>query len=75
VLEHGHVPDSVRIVIRNLGHLPSGFNFERDTGTGLQLVKSLMPRHGAGISWQHRDNTVIAALELEPPVLLSGHES
>ncbi|HCI14674.1 MAG: hypothetical protein A2063_04975 [Gallionellales bacterium GWA2_60_142] len=69
VLEHGHVPDSVRIVIRNLGHLPSGFNFERDTGTGLQLVKSLMPRHGAGISWQHRDNTVIAALELEPPVI------
>jgi two-component sensor histidine kinase len=69
VLEHGHVPDSVRIVIRNLGHLPPGFNFERVNGTGLQLVKSLMPRHGAGISWQHRDNTVIAALELEPPVI------
>lgn len=68
-LEHGRAPDSVHVVIRNVGHLPPGFNFERDTGTGLQLVRSLMPRHGAGMSWQHRDDTVIAVLELEPPVI------
>jgi len=71
VLEQGRTPDSVHVVIRNVGHLPSGFNFERDTGTGLQLVKSLMPRQGARIFLQHRDNTVIASLELEPPVITS----
>ena len=66
-IEPGRTPDSVHVVIRNIGQLPS--DFERDTGTGLQLVKSLMPRHGAKISWQHRDQTVAALLELEPPVI------
>lgn len=74
-LEYGQAPDSVHVIIRNAGQLSTDFDSERDTGTGLQLVKSLMPREGARISWRHQDNTVIALLELEPPVITSGHES
>jgi len=74
-LEYGQAPDSVHVIIRNAGLLSTDFDFERDTGTGLQLVKSLMPREGARISWQHQDNAVITLLELESPVITSGHES
>ncbi|MCK9200276.1 MAG: MASE1 domain-containing protein [Gallionella sp.] len=72
-LKHGRVLDFVHVVIRNAGQLPP--NFERDTGTGMQLVKSLLPREGARISWHRRGNTVITLLKLEPPVITSGHES
>ena len=64
-----HAPDSVQVVILNAGRLPDGFNSGRDTGTGLQLVKSLMPREGARMSWQDSDDTVTAALELASPVI------
>lgn len=74
-LEYGKTPDSVHVIIRNAGQLSADFDFERGTGTGLQLVKSLLPREGARISWRHQDNTVITLLELEPPVITSGHES
>jgi len=69
VLEQAQRADYVRLAIHNTGQLPPGFDFERNTGTGLQLVKSLLPRAGARLSWECRDSTVITLLELEPPVV------
>ena len=69
MLGNGQRPDSIRVAICNVGQLPPDFDFEHSTGTGLQLVKSLMPRAGARLSWQCKDNLVITTLELEPPVI------
>jgi len=69
MLGQGQHPDSTKLSIHNAGRLPPGFDFEHNTGTGLQLVKSLLPRAGARLSWQCQDNTVITLLELEPPVV------
>jgi two-component sensor histidine kinase len=69
-LGQGDTPASVHVAIRNAGKLPSDFDFERDSGTGLQLVKSLMPGHGANVSWEHQDHAVVATLELRPPVII-----
>ena len=74
VLKHGQHADSVQLSIHNTGQLPPGLNFGRNTSTGLQLVKSLMPGAGARLSWQCQDNTVITLLELDPPVITLGTE-
>ncbi len=74
VLGYGQRPDSFQLAIHNTGQLPPDFNFESNTGTGLQLVKSLMPRAGASLSWQQRDNTVITQMEIKPPVITLGSE-
>jgi len=69
-LVQGSAPGSVLVAIRNAGKLPSDFDFERNSGTGLQLVKSLMPGHGAKVFLAHQDHTVVASLELEPPAII-----
>jgi len=74
LLKQGQRPDFIQITLSNPGQLPSGFDFEHNTGTGLQLIRSLLPRAGARLSWQSRDNTVITLLELEPPVIFSESE-
>jgi two-component sensor histidine kinase len=68
-LKHGQSPDFVQVIISNVGQLPPDFDFEHNAGTGLQLVKSLMPRAGARLSFHYQDNTVVTTLELEPPVI------
>ncbi len=70
VLRQGQRPGSIQLAIHNPGQLPSGFDPGRTTGTGLQLVKSLMPRTGATLSWDSRDNTVITLMEFETPVVI-----
>lgn len=74
VLGNGLCANSIRVIIFNTGELSADFDFEHNAGTGLQLVKSLMPRAGARLSWQCKDNTVITTLELEPPVIILVHE-
>lgn len=69
VLKQGQRADTIQFIIYNAGQLPPGFDPGRTTGTGLQLVKSLLPKTGAKLSWDCRDNTVITLLELEPPVI------
>ncbi len=65
---------SVRVVVRNEpATLPAGFEFVsgRMLGTGLRLVKSLMPTHGAKLRVsQSRNGVVEAVLELSPPILI-----
>lgn len=60
---------SVRV--GNRGSLPSDFDFEAGygTGIGLELVRSLMPRHGAHLAIAAGYGEVWAALELSAPVL------
>lgn len=55
---------SVKVVITNSGQLP----FEM-TGTGLQLVASLLPKAGADLTWQQDGHNVMAQLILTAPII------
>jgi hypothetical protein len=63
--------NNVEIRIFNPGSLPPGFNFAAGiaTGTGLDMVGSLMPRQGAMISFRGLSDGVETALNLSPPVI------
>ena len=52
--------------------LPAGFDFERGcgTGTGLELVRALLPPRGASLGFHWADGTMTARLELRAPVLV-----
>jgi PAS domain S-box-containing protein len=59
------------IRISNAGApLPAGFDFDAGVGfgTGLNLVRLLMPPHGATLSIRYRDGVVSAELTLASPV-------
>lgn len=60
------------IAITNHGQLPQGFDYDkgRGLGTGLGLVKALMPRKGATLSLRQDDDRIIATMHLETPVVL-----
>jgi two-component sensor histidine kinase len=75
VLGQGRRSGSIQLGISNAGQLPPGFDPGRTTGTGLQLIESLLPRAGAKLSWENGDNTVVTVLELEPPVVNLESES
>ena len=68
-LTPGQRPGSIQLTIHNPGQRLPDFNSGSNSGAGLQLVKSLMPKAGASLSWQQQDNTVLTLLELEPPVI------
>lgn len=65
----GQHEEAIQVTIRNTGHLRS--NLDRPTAhhAGLQLIDSLMPRHGASLSREQHGNEVLTRLELEPPVI------
>ncbi|HEX7636605.1 MAG TPA: PAS domain-containing protein [Noviherbaspirillum sp.] len=58
-----------RIGIVNPGTLPAGFGFlaGTGTGTGLELVRSLLPPEGSTLSFASGNGHVEAVLELSPP--------
>jgi len=61
-----------RFVVRTQGaRLPAGFDFRtgQGLGTGLHLVKSLLPREGVTLTITQKDNAVHAELGLLPPVV------
>jgi two-component sensor histidine kinase len=64
-------PQRAEIAVVNRGTLPPGFDFESGSGlgTGLELVKALMPRDGASITFVGNDGYVRVVLELAPPVI------
>ncbi len=62
----------ITIKIQNDGAiLPNNFDFEKaiGLGTGLSLIKSLLPRQGATLSIQQSNNAVLSVLILSNPVL------
>lgn len=64
---------AIRISIFNPGAaLPAAFDYARGTGlgTGLQLLKSLMPQTGAEISFETTHAGVTVTLILAPPLVL-----
>lgn len=66
--------DHIMVEVRNSSRrLPSGFDFDNEVGlgTGLTLIKSLLPHAGAQLSIQNHEDGVIAQLILSPPVVFS----
>lgn len=63
--EHG----SAHISIANSGSLPAGFEFGagKGTGTGLELVRSLLPPEGGKLSYASSNGEVRVTLELSVP--------
>lgn len=63
--------DSARLVVRNHGSLPDSFDFDRGEGigTGLDLVRALLPRRGAQLSFAKDGAMVEASLLLTAPVI------
>jgi len=62
-----------RVRISNPGALPAAdFDFAKGTGlgTGLNLVKSLLPRHGARLEIVQEDDQVVAELTLTDPAII-----
>lgn len=65
-LQKGVCPDMVCICIANPGVWQSASQGDH---VGLQLVDSLMPRHGAKLSRAHHAGCIVTTLELGPPVI------
>jgi PAS domain S-box-containing protein len=61
----------IRLTVSNSGCLPSNFSFSGNlfTGTGLELVASLLPKQGISLFWEQCNGNVIAILELVPPII------
>lgn len=76
---------TIAIRISNQGFLPPRFNFAlgAQVGTGLGLVKSLLPSHGVALGIEEEGDTVVATLSVGAPHLLPaqrgdagfGHEA
>lgn len=63
--------DGVIIEFTNTGQLPMDFDFagERGLGTGLTLVRALLPRRGASLAYSQSGNRAGCRLTLVPPVI------
>jgi PAS domain S-box-containing protein len=64
--------DWAEVVVSNRGRLPAGFDFGagRRLGTGLELVRSLVPSEGAKLRFSQTDNRVEVLLQLSSPVIM-----
>ncbi len=53
--------------------LPAGFDFAlgRGTGTGLELVRAMLPSAGARVNFRQEGDEVVTELVLAPPVILA----
>jgi hypothetical protein len=54
--------------------LPKSFDFEQGVGlgTGLELVKSLLPREGVTLAFRNDTDGVYCEMTLQAPVVLRG---
>lgn len=61
------------ITITNTGQLPPNFDFdnEQGIGTGLELVRAMLPSYGAELKFLNRPGFVETQLILRPPVIYS----
>lgn len=63
---------AAEVTVTNAGRLRPGFDFAsgRGLGTGLGLVRSLLPRNGARLQVEQAGETVLTRLVLAPPVVI-----
>lgn len=68
------MPDVVCVRVRNEGQLPPGFDYAagQSIGTGLRLVKALLPREGAQLQLYQSGTQVVAEMTLSAPVIASA---
>ena len=69
--------DDAVVEIRNPGkNLPKNFDFKNGTGlgTGLTLIRSLLPKQGTEITIRQIDQEVVCHLILNPPILENIYE-
>ncbi len=64
-------PNHIELTITNRGKLlpADSENYAPIAGTGLKLVKSLLPKKGVQLSWQQDGDYVTTALEITAPVI------
>ncbi|RLJ20575.1 hypothetical protein DJ030_06565 [bacterium endosymbiont of Escarpia laminata] len=78
VIEFSTTDTGVRLRIRNHSkHLPESLDLDTATtlGTGLKIVRTLLPTKGAKLSLESKSGYVVAELLLEPPVIWGTKES
>ena len=71
---HG-TPDGAVVEVRNAAAgLPFDFDFQRGSGvgTGLELVRALLPPEGATLDFEFDGHDVVARLDLRYPVVVSS---
>jgi PAS domain S-box-containing protein len=63
--------DTAEVVVAGPGQLAAGFDFTagRGLGTGLGLVRSLLPHQGARLDFEQDEGQVRARLRLQAPVI------
>lgn len=63
--------ESISVTLGNAGSLPAGFDFAASAGlgTGLTLLRSLLPRSGAALSFHSAGGQVETRLALSAPVV------
>lgn len=64
--------DRVLVRITNKGTLPAGFDWNtgKGLGTGLTLIKSLIPKRGTSVAISDANGLVLAELSIKAPVLV-----
>ncbi len=64
--------DLIQVTVTNPGRLPPGFDFATGCGlgTGLGLVRDMLPRQGAALGITQTDSHVTASLTVQPPLLV-----
>jgi len=63
------------ISIKNVGRLSQDSLIDQpEFGTGLQLVKSLMPKNNMVLSWQQENDWVVTSVALSYPIVLQKFE-
>ena len=71
-IHHEHHENNITLSITNPGLLPENFNFEtgQGFGTGLELLKAMLPGKGADLSINVKNNNVVATLKIYAPLLV-----
>ncbi|NNJ92030.1 MAG: PAS domain S-box protein, partial [Gammaproteobacteria bacterium] len=69
---------SARLSVSNpCSELPQHFDFSKGTGlgTGLSLLRTLIPKEGASLTYFEKEGVVTVELCLEPPVMVSTNRN
>ncbi|MDP2152700.1 MAG: PAS domain S-box protein [Desulfobaccales bacterium] len=78
--EYSLYPLQVEVLIANTGYLSNDDALKKSpslhtlSGTGLELVSSLLGASGSTVSWEQCGDIVITKLELHPPVITLNNE-